>query len=92
MAVETDVALAFRRIPNDLVFPPLGKYFALLIVALPMVAGINGYSSVRRRLSSANADVVTILSMQFLFTIFMAYLAVLVCIQPLTQLLRASFK
>jgi hypothetical protein len=91
VAAEIDAALAFWKVPNDYVFSPRGKYFALLIVALPMVAGMNGYSSARRRLSSANHDVVSALSVQFL-TLIMAYAAVLVCIEPLIRVLRAPLK
>jgi hypothetical protein len=57
-----------------------------------MVAGMNGYSSARRRLSSANHDVICALSVQFLLTIIMAYAAVLVCIEPLIRVLRTPLK
>lgn len=83
---EIVAALAFRKIPDHHLFPGLGtKYFALFIVALPMIAGINGYSSVRRRLSSTGDDVISVLSVQFLFTIVTAYVALIVCIGPLTR-------
>lgn len=40
---EIVTVLAFRKIPNDHLFPGLGtKYVALFTVALPMVAGMNG--------------------------------------------------
>lgn len=90
VVAEIVTALAFRKIPNDHLFPGLGtKYVALFIVALPMVAGINGYRSVRHRLSSAGDQVISALSVQFLLTVVTAYAALLVCISPLTQALRA---
>ena len=83
---EIVVALAFRKIPDHHLFPGLGtKYFALFIVALPMIAGINGYCSVRRRLSSTGDDVISVLSVQFLLTIVTAYVALIVCIGPLSR-------
>ena len=93
VVVEIVAALAFRKIPNDHLFPGLGtKYVALFIVALPMVAGMNGYRSVKHRLSSAGDDVISALSVQFLLTVVMAYAAVLVCIVPLTQALQTLLK
>ena len=90
---EIVVALAFRKITNDHLFPGLGtKYIALFIVALPMVAGMNGYRSVKRRLSSVDHDVISVLSAQFLMTSVMAYAALLVCIGPLTQALQKLMK
>lgn len=93
VVAEIVAALAFRKIPNDHLFPGLGtKYVALFIVALPMVAGMNGYRSVRHRLSSAGDDVISALSVQFLLTVVTAYVAVLVCIGPLTQALQSLLK
>lgn len=90
---EIVAALAFRHLPSDHLFPGLGtKYIALFIVALPMVAGVNGYLSVRRRLSSAGDDVISALSVQFLLTVVTAYVALLVCIGPLTQALQTLMK
>jgi hypothetical protein len=90
VGAEIVAALALRNIPNDHLFPGLGtKYVALFIVALPMVAGMNGYRSVRRRLSSAGDEVISALSVQFLMTVVTAYAAMLVCIGPLTQALHA---
>ena len=67
---EVVALLAFRQIPNDHLVPGLGtKYFVAFIVALPMVAGVNGFYSVRRRLSSAGDEVISALSAQFLITI-----------------------
>jgi hypothetical protein len=93
VGAEVVVFLWLRKIPNDHLFPGLGtKYVALFIVALPMIAGLNGYYSVKRRLSSAADEVTSALSAQFLMTIVMAYAALLVCIDLLTQALRAFLK
>lgn len=90
---EVVVVLAFRRIPNDYLFPRLGtEYVALFVVALPMIAGMNGYRSVRRRLPSAADEVISALSVQFLLTIVTAYVALLVCIGPLTQALQGLLR
>lgn len=86
---ELVVVLAFREIPSDHLFPGLGtKYWIVLIAALPMIAGLNGYYSVRRRLSSASDEVTSVLSLQFLFTIVTAYAALLICVGAITQTLR----
>jgi hypothetical protein len=88
---EVIAALALRNIPNDHLFLGLGtKYGALFTLALPMVAGMNGYRSVRRRLSSAGDEVISVLSVQFLLTIVTAYVAVIVCMGPLTQALAGG--
>ena len=93
VGAEIIVALGFRKVPNDHLFPGLGtKYVVLFITALPMVAGLNGYSSVKRRLSSATDEVISALSVQFLLTIVTAYAALLVCIGPLTQALQSLLK
>lgn len=93
LTTETDLALAFRGIPNDHPFPGVPtKYFVLFIAVLPLVAGINGYSSVRRRLPSAGDDVISTLSAQFLISTVIAYVAVLARIHPLAQALRATLK
>ena len=90
---EIVVVLAFRTIPNDHLFPGLGtKYLIVFIVALPMIAGLNGYYSVKRRLSSAADDVMLAVSAQFLMTIVMAYAALLVCMEPLAQTLPSLLK
>jgi len=76
---EIVAILAFWNMPNDHLFMGLGtKYLIMFIVALPMLAGLNGYYSVRRRLSSASDDVIVVLSRQFLFAI----------IGPLAEALR----
>lgn len=85
VTAEMLTIVAFRKIPSDHSFFGLGtKYVIFLIVPLPMVAGINGYYSVRRRLSSAADDVISALSMQFLITIIMAYAALMVCVASLS--------
>ena len=90
LVAEMVVLLAFWKIPNDHLFPGLGtKYFIAFIVALPAIAGVNGYYSVRRRLSSGGNDVMSELSVQFLFTIITAYTALIVSIGPLTQAMLA---
>jgi hypothetical protein len=90
---EVVAVLAFRKIPADHLFPGLGtKYWIVFIVALPMAAGVNGYYSARRRLSSVDGDVRSVLSVQFLFTIITAYVALLVCIGPLAEALRHSLR
>jgi hypothetical protein len=67
---EIVAVIAFRKIPNDPLFPGPGtKYWIIFIVAIPMIAGLNGYYSVKRRLSSAADDVMSALSAQFLMTI-----------------------
>ena len=86
-AAELAVVSAFRTIPSDHLF--LGtKYWIVFMVALPMVSGVNGYYSARRRLSSAGDDVTIVLSGQFPITIVTAYVALLVCIQPMAEALR----
>ncbi len=93
VATETDLALAFWKMPNDYPFPGLGtKLLALFILALPMVAGMNGCSAVRRRLPSAGDDVISALSIQFLISTVIAYVAVMACIHPLAQALRARLR
>lgn len=94
VVAEIVVALVFRKTPNVHLLPGFGtKYIALFIVALPMIAGMNGYHSVKHRLSSAGDDVISALSVQFLLTVVTAYVAVLVCIGgPLTQALQALLK
>jgi hypothetical protein len=90
---EVTAILAFRNIPNDHLFVGLGsKHVIAFIVALPMVAGMNGYYSVRRRLSSASEEVTTVLSRQFLFATITAYVALLFCIGPLAESLRPIVK
>jgi len=89
VVAEIVALVAFRKIPNDQLVPGLGtKYFIAFIVALPMVAGMNGYYSVRRRLSSADDTVISALSVQFLITIATAYAALLVCIGPMAKALK----
>jgi hypothetical protein len=86
---EIVAILAFRKMPNDHLFMGVGtKYMIAFIVALPMVAGVNGFCRVRRRLSSAGADVISVLERQFLFTIITAYTAVIFCVGPLAAALR----
>ena len=93
VGAEIIVFLGFRKTANDHLFPGLGtKYVVLFITALPMVAGMNGYFSVKRRLSSATDEVTSVLLVQFLLTIVTAYVALLVCIGPLTQALQTLLK
>jgi len=93
LVAEVVVLITLQKIPTDHLLPGLGtRYFIAFMVALPMVAGMNGYYSVRRRLSSAADDVISALSVQFLLTIVMAYAALLVCIGPLAQTLRSYLK
>jgi hypothetical protein len=93
LAAEVVMLLTLQKIPTDHLLPGLGtRCFIAFIVALPIVAGMNGYYSVRRRLSSAGDDVISALSVQFLGTIVMAYVALLVCIGPLAQTLRSYLK
>jgi hypothetical protein len=90
-AAELTVVYAFRTIPSDHLF--LGtKYWIVFMVALPMVSGVNGYYSARRRLSSAGDDVTSVLSAQFPITIVTAYAALIVCIQPLAEAVRQFLK
>jgi hypothetical protein len=80
-------------VPNDHLFVEVGtKYLIAFIVALPMVAGVSGYYSVKRRLSSASEDVISVLERQFLFTIITAYVALLFCVGPLAEALRPFLK
>ena len=93
LVAEVVVLITLQKIPTDHLLPGLGtRCFIAFMVALPMVAGMNGYYSVRRRLSSAGDDVISALSVQFLGTIVMAYVALLVCIGPLAQTLRSYLK
>jgi hypothetical protein len=93
LGAELVVLLTLRKIPSDHLMPGLGtRCFIAFIVAQPIIVGMNGYYSVRRRLSSACDDVISALSVQFLGTIVMAYLALLVCIGPLAQTLRSYLK
>jgi hypothetical protein len=93
LGAEVVVLITLQKIPNDHLLPVLGtRCFIAFMVALPMVAGMNGYYFVRRRLSSAGDDVISALSVKFLGTIVMAYLALLVCIGPLAQSLRSYLK
>ena len=88
---EMAVVSAFRTIPSDHLF--LGtKYWIAFMVALPMVSGVNGYYSAKRRLSSAGDDVTSVLSVTFPITIVTAYTALIVCIQPLAEALRHVVK
>lgn len=90
---EIFAVLAFQRLPNDHMFFGIGtKYAIVIIVALPMIAGLNGYYSVRRRIQSVNRDVVPIISSQFLITIITAYVAILFCIGPLATALKSFLK
>ena len=77
--------LAFRKILND----QLGTLcFIAFILVLPMAAGVNGFYSVRRRLSSAGDEAISTLSIQFLITIVTAYVALLVCMEPIARVLQ----
>lgn len=86
LSAEAVTFIAFRKIPGDAVFP--GKWFALFMVALPIVAGLRGIASVRRRLPSASDDVILELSVRFLFTIIMAYAAIIVCVGSMSSALH----
>jgi hypothetical protein len=89
VVAETLAVLVFGKLPNNHLFPGLGtKYLSVFVVALPLVAGINGYYSVRRRLSSAGDEVRSALSLQFLITIVTAYTALLVCMEPVAETLQ----
>jgi hypothetical protein len=89
LAAEVVVFLALRKIPNDHLLPGSGtRYFIAFIVALPMVAGMNGFYSVKRRLSPADDEVSSTLSVQFLITIVTAYAALLVCMEPIAKALQ----
>jgi len=80
VVAEAEVLIKFCRIPDDHLFlVPGTKFFIALIVALPMVAGVSGFYSARRRLPSAGDDVITAISLQFLFTIITAYTALVFC-------------
>jgi hypothetical protein len=93
LVAEVVVLITLQKIPSDHVMPGLGtKCFIAFMVAQPIIGGMNGYYSVRRRLSSAGDDVISALSVQFLGTIIMAYAALLVCIGPLAQTLRSYLK
>ncbi len=93
LVAEVVVLITLQKIPNDHLLPGLGtRCFIAFMVAQPIIAGMNGYYSVRRRLSSAGHDVISALSVQFLCTIVMAYAALLVCIGPLAQTLRSYLK
>jgi hypothetical protein len=86
---EIVTILAFRKMPNDHLFVGVGtKYLVAFIVALPTIAGVNGYYSVKRRLSSFGADVISVLERQFLFTIITAYMAIIFCVGPLAEVLQ----
>ncbi len=90
---EVLAALAFRKMPNYHPFMGLGmKYIIGFIVALPMVAGVNGYYSVRRRVTSAGVDVISVLSSQFLIATITAYVALLFCVGPLAEALHRTLK
>lgn len=90
VVTEVVVAVSVLRLPGGNLFPGLGsKYVILFITALPMIAGMNGYFSVRRRLSSGDEDVVSVLSVQFLLTIVMAYVVVVVCLSPYIRAFQA---
>jgi hypothetical protein len=77
--------LAFRKILND---QPGTVCFIAFILVLPMAAGLNGFYSVRRRLSSAGDEAISTLSVQFLITIVTAYVALLVCMEPIAKVLQ----
>ncbi|HET6842232.1 MAG TPA: hypothetical protein VFK06_11195 [Candidatus Angelobacter sp.] len=80
VTAEADVFIKFWRIPSDhLLWGQGTKFFIPFIVSLPMVAGMRGFYSVRRRLPSAGDDVITAISLQFLFTIITAYVALVFC-------------
>jgi hypothetical protein len=89
VAAEGVAFLTLRKIHNDHLLPGIGaRYFIAFIVAFPMVAGLNGFYSVRRRLPSAGDEVISALSVQFLITIVMAYVALLVCMEPIAMALQ----
>jgi hypothetical protein len=93
LGAEVVVLITLQKIPNDHLLPGLGtRCFIAFMVAMPIISGMNGYYSVRRRLSSAGDDVISALSVQFLSTVVMAYVALLVCIGPLAQALRSYLK
>ena len=77
--------LAFRKILND---QPGTVCFIAFILVLPVAAGLNGFYSVRRRLSSAGHEAISTLSVQFLITIVTAYVALLVCMEPIAKVLQ----
>jgi hypothetical protein len=80
VVAEAEVFIKFWRIPDDHLFVVPGtKFFIAFIVALPMVAGVSGVYSVRRRIQSAGDDVISAISLQFLFTIITAYTALVFC-------------
>jgi hypothetical protein len=93
LGAELVVHLTLQKIPYDHLMPGLRtRFFIAFMVAQPIIFGLNGYYSVRRRLSSASDEVVSVLSVQFLGTIIMAYAALLVCIGTLGQTLRSYLK
>ena len=86
VVAEADVLIKFWRIPGDRLLWGQGtKFYIAFIVALPMVAGMRGFYSVRRRLPSAGDDVITAISLQFLLTIVIAYSALLVCMGEMSM-------
>jgi hypothetical protein len=90
---EVFVVLVFQHLPSAYVFFGVGtKYAIALIVALPMIAGLNGYYSTRRRIQSINRDVVSIISSQFLIATVIAYVTILFCIGPLAMALKSFLK
>ena len=89
VAAEMVTVLVFRNLPDGHLFPGLGtNYVIVFVVALPMIAGMNGYYSVKRRLTSVGDDVRSVLSLQFLLMTVTAYVALLVCMEPMVKTLQ----
>ncbi len=92
-AAEAVVVVAFWKMPNDHLYLGLGtKYLVDFIAVLPAVAGVGGYYSVKRRLSSTVADAIPVLSRQFLYMVVMAYVALIFSIVPLSEALQRFLK
>lgn len=90
VGAEILVLIALRDMPREDKLPSIGaRCFIGFVTALPMVAGINGYYSVRRRRQNISTEVIDVLSMQFLIAIIAAYATLITCIGPTASVITA---
>jgi hypothetical protein len=77
LSTEMVVGITLWTIPSDhLIMGSATRYFSLIVVSFPMVAGINGYRATKYRLGSTGSDHVDEFSIRFLITIVVAYIAI----------------